>query len=239
MAGMYSKLKKAAVVIIAALLSAAPVFAGDHFFPTKKGMVQLTANLNEKGRVEAYNRLTVKDVKGSGGDMTVVYAVEVLDRHHKPVGKAGAREYSVKIAGGVLEFELKNMMDAFFAAKGMTYELTAGKLRIPSNMAAGSRIEDSWMNMTVKVPIIGEVTADVKMTDMRCTGVETVTVGAGTFEAYKVVSTSTTNTKGWGKPVIVNRGTTWYARGIGAVKSVNIDEKGKVESSSELRELVR
>ncbi|MCL2184058.1 MAG: hypothetical protein FWB85_11395 [Chitinispirillia bacterium] len=236
---MYSKFKKAAAAIISALLTAAPIFADNHFFPTAKGAVQLTANLNEKGKVEGYNRMTVRDVKGSGGDMTVVYAVEVLDKHHKPIGKSGAREYSVKIAGGVLEFELKNMMDAFFAAKGMTYELTAGKLRIPSNMAAGTKIADTWMNMTVKVPIIGEVIADVKMTDMRCTGVETVTVPAGTFEACKVVSTSTTNTKGWGKPVIVNKGTTWYVKGVGAVKSVNIDEKGKVESSTELRELVK
>jgi len=222
------------------VLVAAGVWAEEPFFASKRGAVQLTANLNAKGRVEGYNRLTVRDVRGSGGDMTIVYSVQILDKNRKPTGKAGERQYTVKVVGGVLEFELRNMMELFFESKNMNYELTAGKLRIPSNMAAGTRLEDAQMNMVVKAPVIGEVTADVKMTNMRCTGTETVTVPAGTFEAYKVSTTSTTHTKGWvGKSPIINTGTTWYVRGVGAVKSVNIDEKGKVESSTELHELVR
>jgi hypothetical protein len=183
--------------------------------------------------------MTINEVRESGGDLTIVYTMQILDRNRRPTGRAGIREYNVTVTGGVLEFQLGNMMDIFFASRDMNYELSAGTLRIPSNMENGSRIEDTWMNMVVRVPVIGQVTANTMMTDIRCIGIETVTVPAGTFEAYKVTLTSTTETSGWGRSPIINTGTTWYVKGIGVVKSVNVDDRGRVESSTELHELIR
>ncbi|MCL2196474.1 MAG: hypothetical protein FWB77_02540 [Treponema sp.] len=231
-------MKKIMFVSVLLFIVTAFVFSNDVFFPTKVGTTQLTANLNSHGRVEGYSLMKVKDVKGADNDMTIVYTIQVLDRNRKPADKTGEREYSVKITDGVVEFELKNTMDAFFAAKNMNYSISGNKLLIPSNMTAGSKINNSWMKMIIKVPVVGEVVADVAITDITCTGIEAVTVPAGTFEAYKITQTSTTVTTGWIAPKIVNKGTTWYAKGIGMVKSVNYDEKGKLESSSELHELV-
>jgi hypothetical protein len=213
--------------------------ADEPFFATQTGMVLTTANLNARGRVEGYSRLSITDVRGTVSDKTIAYTMQLLDRNRRPTGNAGIRNYTVRLIDNILEFELENMMDIFFASRNMNYELRAGRMRIPSNMTRGSRIEDSWMNMTVRVPVIGEVTANVRMTDIMCIGKETVTVPAGTFEAYKVTMTTTTETSGWGRSPIVNTGTSWYVRGIGVVKSVNTDERGKVESSTELHELVR
>jgi len=232
-------MKRIMIFLLLSLVIVSGVFSNDVFFPTNVGMTQLVANLNSHGRVEGYSLMTVKDVRISGNDMTVLYTIQVLDRNRRPADKIGEREYSIKITGGVVEFELKNTMDAFFAAKGMNYSITGNQLLIPSNIAAGSRINDSWMKMTVKVPVIGDVIADVAMTDIVCAGIETVTVPAGTFEAYKITQTTTTITTGWITPRIINRGATWYTKGIGMVKSVNYDEKGKLESSSELHELRR
>jgi len=181
--------------------------------------------------------MTVRDVRSSGANTTVVYAIQILDRNRRPVGNAGEREYSVNISGGVLDFRLENMMDAFFAARGMTYTMSSGSMFVPSNMVSGSRLENTWMRMVVNVPVIGRVTADVAITNIVCVGIETVTVPAGTFEAYKVTQTSTTTTTGWGRSPIVNTGASWYVRGIGVVKSVSYDSRGRVESSSELHEL--
>lgn len=232
-------MKRIILMIIILSTAAAGVFSSDAFFPTRTGTVQLIANLNSNGKIEGYNRLTVKNVSGVNSDMTVVYTVQVLDKNQKPVKNIGEREYSVNISGGVLIYGLDNMMDAFFAAKGMKYTIMAGNMLIPSNIAPGSSLEDTWMKIDVSVPIIGTVTANVTMTDIVCAGIETVTVPAGTFEAYKVTQTTTTRTVGWGKSLIVNTGATWYVKGIGAVKSVNYDAKGRVESSSELHELLR
>jgi len=230
-------MKRFILTIIILLISAAGAFSNDVFFPTRQGAVQLTANLNSNGRIEGFSRMTVREVRNSGGNMTVVYAIQILDRNRRPVGNSGEREYSVNISGGVLVFRLENMMDAFFTARGMNYTMTAGNMLIPSNMAAGSRIEDTWMRMVVNVPVVGRVTADVAITNIVCVGVESVTVPAGTFNAYKVTQTSTTTTTGWGRSPIVNTGVSWYVRGIGVVKSVSYDARGRVESSSELHEL--
>ena len=231
-------MKKIMAILLFMIIAAAGV-ADEPFFASRAGMVLTTANLNARGRIEGFTRMTIKDVKGSGENLTIVYTMQMLDRNHRATGRAGIREYSVTITGGTLEFQLGNMMDIFFASRDMNYELRAGNFRIPSNMTTGSSIEDSRMNMTVTVPIIGVVTANTVMTNIRCVGIETVTVPAGTFEAYKVTMTSTTETSGWGRSPITSTGTTWYVRGIGVVKSVNTDERGRVESSSELYELVR
>ena len=215
------------------------VFANEPFFASNAGMVLTTANLNNRGRIERFTQMTIKDVRGSNENKTIVYTMEILDRNHRPTGKAGIREYIITVTEGALEVKLDNMMDIFFASNDMNYEITAGAMRIPSNMINGSKLEDTWMNMKIRVPIIGEVTANTTMTNIICTGIETVTVPAGTFEAYKVSMTSTTTTSGWGRSPIVNNSATWYVRGIGAVKSVNYDERGRVDSSTELHELKR
>lgn len=231
-------MKRTSFILFLFLFIAAAVFSNDVFFPTKVGSTQLVASLNSGGKVEGYSFMTVKNVRGAGNDMTVDYTILVLDKNRKPIDKSGERSYSIKITGGVLELEIKNTMDAFFAAKNMNYHIVGDKLFIPPNVGVGSKFNDSWMKMTIKIPIIGDVIADVMMTDIVCTGIETITVPAGTFETYKITQKTTTVTTGWITPKIINTGATWYARGIGMVKSVNFDEKGKLESSTELHELV-
>ena len=236
---MTTNIKRFLLTLIILLITAVSAFSGDVFFPTSKGTVLLIANLNSNGRVDNYNRLTVRDTSESGSNMKVVYSIQILDRNRAPVRNTNEREYSVNISDGVLMYPLDNIMDPFFAAKGFKYTMTASNVLIPSTMTAGSRIEDAWMKMIINVPIVGTVTANVAMTDLVCTGVETVTVPAGTFEAYKVAQVTTTTTIGWPSPTIVNRGISWYVKGLGVVKSVNYDSKGRLESASELHELTK
>ncbi|MCL2186714.1 MAG: hypothetical protein FWB86_12815 [Treponema sp.] len=215
------------------------VFSDEFFFPTAVGIIKDTANLNSNGRIEGYERMTVIDVRESGGEITVVYTIQLLDRNGRPIRNSSEREYSLIISNGVLIYPVSNIMDPFFAAKNLNYTMTAGNFLIPSTLALGNKIEDTWMKLVVSVPLIGSVTADVTMTDMVCISVENVTVPAGTFMAYKITQTTTTKTTGWGRPLIVNTGETWYVKGIGVVKNITYDSRGRAESSSELHELRR
>ena len=225
-------------IIIILMISATSAFSDDAFFPARRGMVLLTANLNANGRVESYNRMTIKNVSASGSNITVSFTVQVLDRNRRPVGSSGEKEYRVNISDGTLIYRFESMMDPFFTAKGMNYTMTAGNLQIPSNLAPGRRLENTWMKINVAVPVVGTVTAETTITNQVCTAIETVTVPAGTFEAYKVTQTSTTTTTGWPTPTIVNTGAAWYVRGVGVVKSITYDARGRAESSSELYELL-
>lgn len=230
------------IISVFLLVITAGTFADEPFFASQPGMVLVTANLNNRDRIEGFTRMTINEVRGSDGNMTISYSMQLLDRNKHPTGRAGIRQYNVTVTNNVMEFKFDSMLDIYFASRDMTYELSAGLLRIPTNMTRGSIMDDTWMNMSVRIPIIGAVTANTIMSNIVCVGIETVTVPAGTFEAYKVTMTSTTETSvsmpGMKSPII-NNSVTWYARGIGAVKSINHDERGRVESSTELHEIIR
>ena len=231
-------MKKLTLSLLILLITAAGAFCDEAFFPVKKGMVLLSANLNANGRAEGYNRMTVKEVRGSGSNITVVYTMQILDKNRRAARNSSEHEYTINITNGVSMYRLDDIMEPFFLSKGFDYTIAAGNMPIPSNLAPGVRLQNTWLKINVNVPIIGTVTADTSITNLVCTGIETITVQAGTFEAYKITQRSTTATTGWVTPQITNTGATWYVRGIGVVKSVNYDDKGKLESSTELFELI-
>jgi len=228
---------KKLILLFLILTITSAAFCDDPFCPVTKGMVQLTANLNGSGRVEGYSLMTIKDVRGSGSNITVIYTVQILDRNKRPVRNAAEREYTINITNGVSMYRLDDIMDAFFTTRGFNYTLTAGNMNVPSNLAPGSRLANTWVKAVIKIPIVGTVTAETTITNLVCTGIETVTVPAGTFEAYKVTQSSTTATTGWPTPQMAYTGATWYVRGVGVVKSVSYDDRGRIESSTELYEL--
>jgi len=229
-------MKKIMFAVLPVLILAASSFADDVFFPSKKDMILTTANFNAKGRLEGYMRMSVKNVTGSSDNGTIVYTVQALDRKmrvDKPKGEAP--RYVAPIVGGVVELS----MEPWAALSGgKDIKITGTQMLMPSKLAPGDKIKDSNVSMSLSMAV-GKVTADVATTEQKCTGIETVTVPAGTFECHKVERKSVTVADMVGKITFVSNSTVWYARGIGAVKSMNYDEKGKLRSSSELHELVR
>lgn len=232
-------MKKITITLISVLLLlfASTAGAADAvFFPSKKGMVATTANFNAKGKLEGYMRISVKNVTGTPDNGTIVYTVQALDkkmRLDKPKGIPP--EYTAPVVNGVVELS----MEPWAALSGgKDIKITGTQMLMPSKLAPGDKIKDSNVSMTLSM-VVGKVTADVATTDQRCTGIETVTVPAGTFECHKVERKSVTVADMVGKITLVNVSTVWYARGIGVVKSLTYDENGKLRSSSELHELVR
>ena len=229
-------MKKIAYTLITVIIAAAPVFADDVFFPSKKGMVATIANFNGKGKLEGYMRMSVKNVTVSGGNGAIVYTVQSLDKKMQPDKPKGELpEYAAPVVNGVVELG----MEPWAALSGgKDIKVTGTQMRLPSKLAPGDKIPDANASMTLNMAV-GKVTADIAMTNQRCTGIETVTVPAGTFECYKVERKSTTVADMVGKITFISNSTVWYARGVGVVKSFDYDEKGKLRSSSELHELVR
>jgi len=227
-------MKNIRIIILTAIVAAAGTLADDIFFPSQKGMTLTTASFNGKGKLEGYIRMSIRDVTGPANNQTIVYTIQQLDKN-KQAGKNAAPEYATTVANGVVEFS----MEPYAAMSGgKDIKITGTQMRVPSKLAPGDKIPDANAAMTLNMAI-GKVTADISMTNQRCTGIETITVPAGTFECYKVERKSTTIADMLAKITMIDNTTVWYARGIGAVKAVSYDEKGKLRSSSELQELVR
>jgi len=218
------------------LPAAKAVSQEDVFFPSKEGMVLTTAGLNAKGNPVWYQRKTIGNVHGSGGDMTINYTTQMFNKKRIPNTKAGIREYAVKITGGVLELDIAgNILYRGGISSILSHE--DSKLHIPSTIASGSILENPSMKT---VNSFSNTTTEFKFTNIRCVGVETVTVPAGTFEAYKVTMTidqvekTTGMFGGSGANISKYMITYWFVRGIGEVKSLVTSLNGKVMGSFEL-----
>jgi len=226
-------MKRIAVAVVTVLIMVVGAWADDIFFPAKKGMTLTTANLNDKGKVQNYSRMTVKNVEGSGANMSITYTVESLDNKKKPSDSQPV-EITVNVVGGYLELPVNNLMAG--ADAGIT--VTGSRVRLPSKMAAGDKFEDVKMAINMDMGAI-QSTTDISITDHRCLAVESVTTPAGTFEAYKTTQRVSTVTK---MMMTVRANTTvetWHVKGIGAVKTIVYNDKGKVQTMTELHELVR
>jgi len=209
------------------IVAAVGAFADDIFFPTKKGTVLVMASLDAKGKVESYGRTTVKDVKGAGNNLTVLYQTEALDKNRQPDKNGASIEYAMHIVDGAVAVDINSLLK-MPATAGAGISLSGDTLRIPSTIKPGDRLKDAHMAITMDLGAM-KITTNIAVTNNKCLAVESVTVPAGTFEAYKMTQTVTTTNK------MVNITQTktvvsWNAPGVGSVKTELYDEKGKLNN---------
>ena len=203
------------------------------FFPATEGMTMLYASQNAKGQTEMFVRQTVTEVEGSGDNMTVVYKSEVLEKNMKPVDikpfKIQPIATTIHVTDGVAAMDM-----TFFAAPNVQSFVTieGDKLRIPSSLSPGDRLDDANYVMTVSMGI--QVKTEVSVTDHACLAIEEITVPAGAFTCHKITHTGVATTM---RKITTSKNLSWYAPGIGIVKSENYDEKGKLTNTMVLQEL--
>ena len=220
-------MKKLVLLVIAAMIAAGGVSAQNIFFPAKEGMKLTYANLNAKGNVDSYTLQTIKKVEGSGDNLIISYVGQMLDKNRRPSSDNPLEiPYTVKIVNGVVEWDMKA-----FGAPGTEafIEIEGDKLRIPSNLEPGSKLDDVKFTMTLNMGF--KVRTEIVLSNQECVAVEDLTVPAGTFKCYKVTQTSTATVM---RKTVITKGITWYAPGIGSVKSESYDDKNKLQSSNVL-----
>ena len=220
-------MKKLILLVIAAMIAAGGASAQNIFFPAKEGMKLTYANLNAKGNVVSYTLQTIKKVEGSGDNLIISYVGQVLDKNRRPSSDNPLEiPYTVKIVNGVVEWDMKA-----FGAPGTEafIEIEGDKLRIPSTLAPGSKLDDVKFTMTLNMGF--KVRTEIALSNQECVAVEDLTVPAGTFKCYKVTQTSTATVM---RKTVITKGITWYAPGIGSVKSESYDDKNKLQSSNVL-----
>ena len=217
------------IVALVAVLSGV-TNAQSIFFPTRAGIVLTYVQNDAKGKATSYTILTIKSVEGSGNNMTINYVGQALDKNRKPISDAPLEiPYTVIISNGVVELDMKS-----FAAPGTEglIEIEGDKLRIPPTLSPGDKLNDAKFTITLNMGL--KIRTEMSLTDQECLAIEDVTVPAGTFKCHKVTQTNTAT--------VMRRATTvktvsWYAPGVGTVKSETYDSKNKLQSSQELVEL--
>jgi hypothetical protein len=224
-------MKKVLMVTIATMLTTlltTGLYAQDILFAVKKGMVLTYMDLDAQGKTTGYSVTTIKDVKGSGKNMSITYGGQILDSNRKPLKAFGEKTYTVEVKNDVVFIDMNQLIPAELKQQGSAEMKISGiPMELPSNLQAGQKIKDSNVTITMDLGVIKMDTV-MKMTDGKCLAIENLTVPAGTFKCHKITQTVTTSAMGVNT---VTRTIYWYAPGIGMVKAESFDNKDKLSSS--------
>ena len=225
------KTTQSITVAVALMLSCITAQAQDTFFPTKAGITMLYAHQNAKGKAQSHTRHSIKNVEGSGNNLTISYVMERFDKNMKPQSRQSQEiPCTVVIRDGVVILDMNQMFIDQMKTPDLKVEFTGVPMELPGNLQPGQSLKDANMTMTMEMGIM-KMRTDMKMTDGQCQAIETVAVRAGTFTCHKITQTVTTTVM---RKDVVSTVISWYAPGIGTVKSESYNNKNKLTGSIEL-----
>ena len=205
-------------------------YAQEVFFPTKAGTVMVFAHKDAKGSITRYYRHTIKNVEGSGSNLTISYVMEELDKNQKPLKNPVELPMTVIIKDDILYLDMKELVADQLKDSQMSVEFSGVPQELPSKLQPGQSLKDANMIMTINAGPI-RMNTEILFTDGKCEAIEDVTVPAGTFKCYKVSRTATTTAM---RMKSVTMTVSWYTPGIGVIKSESFDSKNKPTNSMEL-----
>jgi len=222
---------KSVLVVVSFLLINNEMQGQNLFFPAKAGIVLTYVQKDAKGKTDSYLRYTITAVEGTELNGSVSYSVEVLDKNKKST--SNPIPLKVEIKDGVMFLDMKQMFVGLPTDEQIEVEITGVPMELPNNLQSGQTLKDAEMTMTMNMGFM-KMSTLIKMTDRKCLAIEDVAVDAGTFKCHKITQNMSTTMM---EREIGSRSLSWFAFGIGIVKSETYDDKGKLLSSMELIEV--
>lgn len=184
------------------------------FCCTKSGAKLVYSTLDAKGNETGSTITTIDSVSGSDGNYSISQTTTVYSGGQaltKPVTTTATvvnGDCSVALGGGLV------------------IDVSSNVPLLPARLAVGLELGTGNLVMNV---------SGIKMTQTitsnKCVGREEVTTTAGTFDCYVVEQAYSAKL---GPIKTTGTTKTYYARGVGMVKQVSLDKRGKVASENVL-----
>lgn len=237
---------KALKPIIASLtlLFAVPVcIAGNPFVPSEKGTALTYVNRDRKGNIIGRSVQTVTDIAETAEGTVITINDRALDADGKPLTADTSAmsdiTVQIRISGDRVIFPMENIdqliaeiKESILGNDDIDFTVAMDEICYPLHPQVGQQLETVHISMSLKSNDRQFDIIKITIKDRSITGRETVTVPAGTFDCWTVNETEVMKTPiGMGT---TTQSVTWYAEGIGEVKSQTLNKRGKLEESSEL-----
>lgn len=227
---------KKLLLITALILFGTVSNAQKTFFPTKEGTVLVYQSFDKKDKLTNTLRYTIKKVNTTNDGMDITYMCESKDAKDQLIFND---EITIHQKGDVLYMDMSNFVNkAMFKQNGeipADLEITGNNMEIPNNPKEGDVLPDANVVMAMKIGFVNmKMSADI--TNRKVESIEDVTVKAGTFKGYKF--TSDVNSTAMGIKA-KSSNISWYAKGIGVIKSESFDKNGILQSRMELVEMIK
>jgi hypothetical protein len=186
-------------------------------------------NYDKKGKVTGIQKQKINSVEADGDGFKADVDLVVTNEKGKELSEGN---YNIECRNGVLYMDMSGMFDprSMAGLQNMEMEMGGSALEFPAKLIPGETLPDG--NITMKASSGGLVlmTISMNVTNRKVETAEVVTTPAGTFECVKVSQDTEMN-------AIIKkkfRTVSWFAIGVGMVKSENLDDRGTVESSTVL-----
>jgi hypothetical protein len=191
------------------------------YMPYEEGISFELTSYDKKGKESSVAKHIVTSLENAGDGFKANIDMEISDPKGKNLSKGS---YAMECKDGVILVDMTSMLDprTLESFASMEMEMSGDALQIPNSLEPGQTLPDGTM-MTMTLSVTNRQVGDA----------ETVTTPAGTFDCIKISQETEL------KSIVRKKfnSTTWYAKGIGMVKTENYDSKGNVESSTVLTKL--
>lgn len=209
----------------------------DSFYAFKQGSVHKMQHLNGKGDLMMTAVQTCKEIKTTGNATTATILSENFDKKDKKQGEATMQ---ITCEAGIVKFDMKNFamqsMPQDMGKQGeMKMEMTGDQIDMPSSLEVGSTLKNVTYAMKMSMGSMNLMNKEFTIRERKVEKKESITVPAGTFECYKI--SYLTDFEGMFGKKNTMKTYTWYAKGVGIVKTESYDNKDKLTSSSILAEV--
>lgn len=187
----------------------------NEFALTKQGAVVdylISAKTGKKVKPMGYGRLTITDVRGNEGQMSILYNFEGLTLKKKNMGGKTSFPQKITLENGVMIFE----SDPLMTVGGYKTSHDGFAFKIPSKLNVGDKIETGVVTEKAKFPMSKEIENVIKYEDFYVRGEEDINTSVGLFHCYKIEGTL--NGSFQNVPLVMTNYAMWFSPKIGIVK---------------------
>lgn len=205
-----------------------------NYYPLQKGNSWELTNYDKKDKVESVNLVTVNSVENNANGFISALTIVTNDAKGK---ESGTNQLVMKCEAGVFYFDMKNFIPAetMEGFKDMEVSVEANNMQYPASLSENATLPDASITMVVKNGGMTLMTFVINITNRKVLGKETITVPAGTFEAWKI-SYNVDSKTGFAKTQ--SSVVEYLSMGSGMVKSETYSEKGVLMSYTLLTKLI-
>ena len=199
------------------------------FFPYMKGVKYSFDNYDKKGKLQSSSSSEVLSVTQVRDSLKATIKSQTFNEKGKEVS-AGTVE--TVCAKGLVFIDLRSMLsgDLTRAFKDGEITVSGTPLEMPATLSPGQTLPGGDLTMSLKSGGIQIMKMTFVISNRKVETKESITVKAGTFDAYKISYDMEVNAI-FSRTIHVVQ---WMAPGVGMVKSENYDKAGKSEGWMEL-----
>ena len=198
------------------------------YYPEVKGAELIYKSFDKKGKLAGSTTSNVTEYNKTATGANAVIHSKSSDAKGKVISEG---DLKVKCESGIFYFDMAGYLNQSASAyQGMDVKMETSNLEMPSKIAAGDKLKDGWVKMTVSNGAMKLLSMEITITERTIEKKESITTEAGTFDCYKINQTVITKVP----MTYSSKSSEWLSPGTGLIKSESYASDGSIASSLQL-----